>query len=125
MKILTETFREEMAPASEVGERLASYINGKIDVEFKGKIVTVWAKKYDDGPLAGQINVLGFVGRYLTGQKLWRANVSIHPVRGQVLAVDPAVDRVACNAQMLGNLVHRHPRFSSHRSAPAAGVRVA
>lgn len=71
MKILAETFRAETVTAEKVGAHMAEYINGTVGIEFKGRTVTAYCKRHADGG----ISVLGFVGRYRTGAKLWRASV--------------------------------------------------
>lgn len=71
MKILEDTFKSTTAPVSEVGEFYADRINGTVQVEFLGKIVTAYASKDE----SGSIYAYGFLGRYRTGTKLWRCSV--------------------------------------------------
>ena len=71
MKILAETFKPTTAPVSEVGQFYAERINGTVQVEFLGKIVTAYASKDE----SGSIHAFGFLGRYRTGTKLWHCSV--------------------------------------------------
>lgn len=71
MKILKDTFQPTTVNAAEVGDHYAKYINGTVDVEYRGKIVTVNAIKHD----SNEISALGFMGRYRTSTKLWRVGV--------------------------------------------------
>lgn len=72
MKIIATTFTEASATVAEVGEHFARVINGRVDVEFQGKTVNVWAKRYEDGEVAA----FGFTGRYNTGSTAWRVSFS-------------------------------------------------
>ena len=72
IEILIETYRAEKAPVEEVGTHYAAIIEGKIDVQVGSKIVTAWASKFSDT----SYHVFGFVGRYRTSIKPWRASVS-------------------------------------------------
>jgi hypothetical protein len=74
MKIKTETFQPCTAPVDEVGAPYAERINGKVDVEIdkRGRTITCWARKYEDN---GAIYAFGFMGRYVTSSKLWKATL--------------------------------------------------
>ena len=78
IEILIETYRAEKAPVEEVGTLYAAIIEGKIDVQVGSKIVTAWASKFSDTSVANvaTYRVFGFVGRYRTSIKPWRAYVS-------------------------------------------------
>lgn len=71
MKIKVETFKPCTATAEEVGEAMSKRINGKVDVEVdkRGRTITCWACKYE----SGSIYAFGFMGRYVTSSKLWKA----------------------------------------------------
>lgn len=71
IEILIETFKEAKADIETVGERLAGIINGTIDIKINAKIVTAWAD-YTPG---GRLYIYGFIGRYRTSVKPWRASV--------------------------------------------------
>lgn len=71
MKIIPETFQPATAAPSEVGDHCAKYINGTVQVEFKGETITTYAVKREDG----DISALGFVGKYRTGTKAWNVSV--------------------------------------------------
>jgi len=72
MKLIANTFNDAKADVSEVGQFYADRINGTVDVEFGSKTITAWAIKSEYG-----IAALGFVGRYRTSRKPWRASVSV------------------------------------------------
>lgn len=71
MNILPETFQPATAQPNEVGTHYATHINGTVQIEFKGRIITTYAIRRDDGDICA----LGFTGRYRTGTKAWRCRV--------------------------------------------------
>ena len=72
MKLIANTFKDAKAEAAEVGQFYAERINGTVEVEFGSKTITAWAIKSQYG-----IAALGFVGRYRTSRKPWKASVTV------------------------------------------------
>lgn len=70
MTILKETFIEAKATPEEVGEFYAGIINGKVKVKSDGHEFEAWCQKKDSG-----LFVFGFIGKYRTGNKLWRVRL--------------------------------------------------
>lgn len=70
MKIFLETI-EDVVGASGNEYYDKQCINARVEVEFKGKRFPAWAMLTERA-----IYVLGFVGKYQTGAKLWRATIS-------------------------------------------------
>ena len=72
IQIFETTFIDAVADLAEVGDWYVSKINGKVDVDLgRGKVVSAWAIKHNNGDLS----VLGFLGRYIKGNKDWIASV--------------------------------------------------
>lgn len=69
-----DTFVTASAPVAEVGEWYAERINGKVEVSFGREVHTLWAIRHD----GNHVSILGFVGRYRTSTKAWRASVSLY-----------------------------------------------
>lgn len=67
------TYEARQAPTEEVGAYYASIITGAVTVQYAGRQITVWAIKFQDD----DIHALGFVGRYRTSVRPWRASLSI------------------------------------------------
>ncbi len=75
IKILAGTFADIATPAdaAEVGEFYAGVINGTVLVQIGDKSVSAYAIRHS---ASQTISALGFVGRYVTGSKNWRASVT-------------------------------------------------
>jgi hypothetical protein len=72
LRVHPETFTvTETIPNATIGE---IYL-GTIEADIAGKRQTIEAKKFYDG----EIYLIGFVGRYRTSPKPWKATVSLAP----------------------------------------------
>lgn len=80
IQIIEDSFIDATADSSEVSDWYAKIINGKVNVDLgNGKVVTAWAIKH----CHGNVSVLGFLGRYIKGNKDWRASVCMRTWNGK------------------------------------------
>lgn len=82
INILSETFKPATATVEQVGDWYANKINGTVEVQYGRDTITAFADRTD----LGSIYVYGFVGRYRTSSKPWRAVVSRQANRDYTIA---------------------------------------
>ena len=79
MQVHHNTFSTQSTESKTFRNFTFNYDVGNVDVTFQGKTFTAKAKRSDDG----DIFVFGFVGKYRTGNKLWKAFVMSKIVDGK------------------------------------------
>ncbi len=72
IEIIHDSFKPVTVTANEVGDFYAERINGTVEVQYFDEVIRTYAIEHE----SGNISALGFMGKYRTGNKLWRVSIS-------------------------------------------------